>query len=116
MEPSPASAFVMAEAEFLFQLLVVLFDDPALFGERDQMFQFCAGRQGRKPVLYGFGLRPGLFDYQPFLRMWLSLPVITMRWSDAHGSKPRTQFVLCPLTPVHRFPCFGRERESQLLH
>ena len=44
MEPSPASALVMAEAEFLLQLLVVLFDDPALFGEGDQILQLCRDR------------------------------------------------------------------------
>ena len=116
VEPSPAPAFVVPQSEFLLQFLVVLFDDPALFGEGHQLLQLCTGRQSGKPVLRGFcfPLRP--FDKQPFLRMRLSLPVVPMRWSNPHCSKARTQFVLCPLTPVHHLPLLSREHQRQLLY
>ena len=37
MKSPPASAFVMPQSELLFQFLIVPFNDPALFGNRDQI-------------------------------------------------------------------------------
>jgi len=37
MEAAPAASLIMAQSEFLLQLLVIPFDDPALFGDRYQM-------------------------------------------------------------------------------
>ncbi len=47
VKTAPASPFVMTESEFLLEFLVIPFDDPALFGERHQVFQFRVGRQRR---------------------------------------------------------------------
>ena len=69
VEPSPAPAFVVPESEFLLQFLVVLFDDPALFGKRHQLLQLCTGRQSGKPVLRRLCFPLWPFDKQPFLRM-----------------------------------------------
>ncbi len=37
MKAAPAAAFEVAQAEFLFQFLVIAFDDPALFRQSDQI-------------------------------------------------------------------------------
>jgi hypothetical protein len=39
VESSPVSAFKVSQAQLLFQLLVIPFDDPALFGDLDQGFE-----------------------------------------------------------------------------
>src|SRR6478672_6449742 len=116
MKPSPAPAFVMPQSEFLLEFLIILLDNPALLGESNQILQFRTRWQGRKPVLCGLGLRLRPLDQQPFFRMWLSLPVITMGRSNSNGGEARTQFMLCSLTPGHCFPCFDRKHCSQLLY
>jgi hypothetical protein len=45
MEAAPTASFVVAQAEFLLQLLVIPFDDPAVFG---QMHEFHQGDVGWK--------------------------------------------------------------------
>ena len=47
VKAAPASAFVMTQSEFLLEFLIIPFDDPALFGERYQIFQFCIYWQRR---------------------------------------------------------------------
>ena len=37
MEAAPAASLKVAQSEFLFQFLVVAFDDPALFGQSDKV-------------------------------------------------------------------------------
>ena len=41
VKAAPAAAFKVAQAEFLFQFLIVAFDDPALFGQRGQIAQLA---------------------------------------------------------------------------
>jgi hypothetical protein len=47
MESAPASPFIMTEAQFLLQFLVVTLDDPAVFGDLDQILQLGLWWQGR---------------------------------------------------------------------
>jgi hypothetical protein len=45
MKAAPASSFVLAQPEFLFEFLIIALDDPTLFGQRDQILQIAvAGR------------------------------------------------------------------------
>ena len=39
MKSSPSTAFIVTEAEFLFQFLVVAFNDPSMLGQIDQTFE-----------------------------------------------------------------------------
>jgi hypothetical protein len=39
MESSPTTALIVTQAEFLFQFLVIPFDNPALFGNRHKILQ-----------------------------------------------------------------------------
>ena len=45
VEPTPVAAFEVPQPQLLFQLLVVPLDDPAVFGQLDQSFEFGRGRQ-----------------------------------------------------------------------
>ena len=79
MKAAPTASFVMAQAEFLFQFLVIAFDDPAMFGQVHQFPQTNVRRQGGQPVLGGFRFPGRPFDQQPLFRMWLRAPIIAMR-------------------------------------
>ena len=94
MKAAPTASFVVAQAEFLLQFLVIPFDDPAMFGQLHQFLQGSIGRQGGQPVFGGFGfpLRP--FDQQPFFRMRFGSPVVAMRGTHPHGGKAGLQFLL----------------------
>ena len=51
MEAAPAASFVVPEAEFLFQVLVIALDPPAQFDKIDECPPGDAGRQGREPSI-----------------------------------------------------------------
>ena len=83
MEPAPAASFVMAEAKFLLQLLIVSLDDPAMFGHMHQIGQRNIRRQRGKPVFGWFRFAGRPFDQQPFFRMWFRPPIIPMCRADS---------------------------------
>src|SRR6476646_3022669 len=56
MEATPAPSFVVPEAEFLFQLLVIALDPPTQFREIDQAIEGHVRREGGQPVFGGLGL------------------------------------------------------------
>src|SRR3981081_14211 len=87
MKSPPAASFKVPQSEFLLQLLVIAFDDPAMFGEIDQFTELRIGWKCGKPVLRGFLLLFWPFDEEPFLRMWLGAPVVAMSGSDTRGSE-----------------------------
>src|SRR5208282_1440222 len=65
VEPAPPAPFIIAEAEFLLQLLVVALDPPSQLGEIDQTRKADRLGQRGKPILgrLGFSVRP--LDQQP---------------------------------------------------
>ncbi len=113
MEAAPAASFVVAQAEFLFQFLVIAFDDPAMFGQVHQFSQTDVRRQGGQPVLGGFRFPGWPFDQQPFFRMWLRAPIVAMRGAHPHGGKAGLQCLFHPLPPGHLFQAStGSDRAS----
>lgn len=52
MKAAPAPTFVVAQAEFLFQLFVIPFDDPAVLGQADQIAKFGAGGHSSTYLVY----------------------------------------------------------------
>jgi hypothetical protein len=78
VEATPAAAFVVAEADLLFQLLIIAFDAPAQFDGVDELVEGDVGRQGRKPILgrLVFGLGP--LDDEPFLGAELGAQIVAM--------------------------------------
>ena len=64
VKASPASTFIVIEAQFLLEFLIVALDPPAQFGSFHEPREGCIRRQGREPVFgrRAFVLRP--FDEQ----------------------------------------------------
>jgi hypothetical protein len=51
VKPTPVAAFKVPQPQLLFQLLVIPFDNPAVFGYLDQCLELGSNRQRRYPVL-----------------------------------------------------------------
>jgi hypothetical protein len=94
------AAFKVPQPSLLFQLLIIPFDDPAVFGYLDQCFKLGVRRHRRYPVLGRFCLTTRPFDQQPFLGMRLRFLVIPMGDAYAHGGKAGSQFPVCAFPPV----------------
>src|ERR1700722_10560936 len=69
VKSAPASPFKMAQSQFLFQLLVIAFNDPTMFGKVDEVGQRQVCGESREPVFRGLAFACGPFDQKPFLRM-----------------------------------------------
>src|SRR5580704_11423252 len=78
VKSEPASPFEMAQPQFLFQLLVIALNDPAVFGKVDEVSQRQVCGKTREPVFCGLTLTFRPFDQKPFLRMRFCAPVIAM--------------------------------------
>ena len=114
VKASPASSFIMIEAEFLLEFLIVALDPPAHFGGCDERLEVGIGRQGRKPVFgrRAFAQRP--FDEQPFFGIGLRAPVVAMRGPHAQAGKPGTQGFVDAFAPCDITLGVGRQRFGNL--
>ena len=80
VKATPVAPFVMAQPEFLLQLLVVALDDPAVLGTMNEILEAGIGGQVGEPVLGGLGFGGRPFDQQPLSgKRSLSRP---SRWVD----------------------------------
>jgi len=117
MKATPAPSLVVAQAEFLFKLLIVPFNAPAHLGGLDQIYQRGIGGQRRQPILGRFCLILWPFDQQPLILTWRAKPLfIPMRSSHSHRGKTRRQFLLGSLAPDHRLPSACGQRFAHPLH
>src|SRR5258708_3917215 len=98
VEPAPVATFKVPQPQLLFQLLVIPFDDPAVFGNLDQSLEFGSGRQRRYPVFGGFLLPSRPLDQQPFLLVWFCFLVVPMGRAYCNSSlvSPSRNSVLMP--------------------
>src|SRR6185437_11817774 len=62
MEPAPVTAFKVSQPQLLFQLLIIPFDDPAMFGHLHQSLERCSRRQCPQPVFCRFRFAARPFD------------------------------------------------------
>ena len=62
VEAAPAASFEVAQPEFLFQFLVIAFDDPALFCLSDKIAQPDGFGQIGQPVFARFSFAAGPLD------------------------------------------------------
>src|SRR3954452_18731424 len=115
MEATPAASFVVPEAQFLFQLLVIALDPPAQFGQIDQAIERHVRWESGKPILGGFGVALGPFDQQPFLVARFGPPIITMGCPHPNPSKARGQRARASLAPGDRLPACRRQAERKRL-
>src|SRR5215469_2361150 len=104
----------MSKSQFLFQFLVIALDDPAMFGQADQILQLHIFGQSGKPVLDRFRFLAGPFDEEPFRSTRFTAPVIAMSRTDAKRGKTGVQPVPSPFSPAHCFPCRKRQTYGQL--
>src|ERR1700730_16779251 len=107
VEPAPVPAFKVPQSQLLFQLLIIPFDDPAVFGHLDQSFELGSGRQRRYPIFGGFFFLSRPLDQQPFLLVWFSLLAVPVSRAYSNGGKARLQFPLPGFTPSDFPECGG---------
>ena len=104
MKATPAPSLVVAQAEFLFKLLIVPLNAPAHLGAIDQIYQRRISGQRRQPILGGFCLILWPFDQQPLILTWSAKPLlIPMRRPHSRRGKARRQFLVG--FPRARPPC-----------
>src|SRR4051794_28007093 len=115
MEAAPAPSFVVPEAQFLFQLLIIALDPPAQFGQIDQAIERHVRRNGGQPVFGGLGLTLGPFDQQPFLVPRLGPPLVAVGGPHPNPGKARDQRARTSLAPGNRLPAFRRQAERKRL-
>lgn len=75
MKASPTSPFIVAEPQFLFQVLVVPLDAPAHVRLGHQVVQRDVVRQRRQVVFERIGVARGPFDQQPCSGCRRALPM-----------------------------------------
>ena len=114
MKAPPASSFIVIEAEFLLEFLIVALDPPAHFGGCNEDCEVGIRRQGRKPIFgrRAFALRP--FDEQPFFGIGLRAPVVPMRGPHAQDGEPGMQGFVDAFAPCDVTPGVSRQRLRQL--
>src|ERR1700693_3286431 len=85
MEPAPASAFIVAEPEFLLKVLVVALDAPAHVCLRNQIAQGNVFGEIRQVILQWLDVARGPFDQHPLLRAQARLADVSSGMAYAHG-------------------------------
>ena len=109
MKSAPAPPFKVPQTEFLLQFLVIAFDDPTMFGKIDELGQRRVYWQRGKPILCGLLFLRGPFDEEPFFRMRLGAPVVSVGGADTNGSEPGNELVLYALPPGNALPHIRRQ-------
>ncbi len=114
MPALPAAPFVMVQSQFLFQLLVVLFDSPAQFGQLHQASERDPRGQVREPILRGsFGLggpldeQPDRFQFGPVLNM-------AVRGLHSASRKAAPLGASTALSPPHGPPPLAGQARGQI--
>ena len=117
VKATPAPSLIVAQAEFLLELLIVPFNAPAHFGGLNQIDKCGVSRQRRQPILGRFCLIYRPFDQQPLFCTWRTKPLLVpMRSPHSHSGEARRQFGVAPLTPDHRAPSLRGQRFGQPIH
>src|ERR1700693_2942648 len=105
MKAAPTPSLVVAQAEFLLELLIVPLNAPAHFGCLDQIHKRGVSGQRRQTILGRFCLIYRPFDQQPLFGTWSAQPLlVTMRSPHSHGGEARRQGRVAALTPLDRAP------------
>jgi hypothetical protein len=115
VNPPPAAAPVVREAELLLELLIVALDTPAHLGDEDQSFQGGIGRTGREEVFHWLGFSFGPFDQQPLFGARRSTQVIPVSRPNPHGGEARGQVRVGTFAPGERTLGLLRQFHGQCL-
>ena len=114
VKATPTSTFVMAQAEFTFELFVITFDAPAQFGIIDECGEGRVLGQGRKPVFCGSRLSLRPFDEQPFDRMRCGSLVVPRGEVHANGGEAGSKRRVRSVPPRNAAPCLFDQAQSQV--
>ena len=106
------TAFEMVEAEFGLELLILLFDRPALMRESDQLLDRRGGGQVDEKVFRARCRAEILFAQKPDLGSQPSIAPVVCR-SDAHGGEPGRPRAIRPVAPRHPSPRAHRQGQRQ---
>ena len=106
MKATPPPPLVVAQSEFLLEVLVVALDPPAQLGDVNQGTAADGRGQGRQKVLrwLGFVRRP--FDQAPFLGAGRGTMVIAMRRANTHRREARGELGIGAFAPGDPPPGF----------
>src|ERR1700676_4540914 len=116
VKAAPASPFIMREAKFLLQLLVVPLNAPAHHRRVDPRAQRHRRRQVAQPIVHRLWLALGPLEHEPFFLAYFAAFPVSMRRAHSDRGKARAQRRIAALAPAHRVPSTGRQLRSQLLH
>src|SRR6266481_9496018 len=104
---APTAPLVVVQPQFLFELLIVLLDLPACFGDLHQPSKTVLGREIAKEIpgrLRGF-FRP--LDQQPDRFAWLAALVKSMGRLHADRPEARLQPTFAAFPPANFLPALG---------
>src|SRR5438067_7086460 len=104
LPPWIRAPFEMVEAEFGFELLILLFDRPALMRESDHLLHRCAGGQIHEEVFRAWRGAEVLFAQEPDLGSQSSIAPVVGR-GDAHGGEPGRPRAIRAVAPRDPSPC-----------
>lgn len=111
-EESPPSTLVVAETEFLLQVLIIPLDAPLQLGVGDQVSAGCRVREGRRPVFRRLGLADGLFDQKPLLGIGFREPIVAVSRTNVQRREARSEHRVGALTPRDGLPSLIRQGRS----
>ena len=115
MKPAPAATFIMAKADFLLEIMVVTFDPPSAFGDRNKLLQRDICWKCGEPVFdWGF-ITLGPFHHEPLFGSRLTAFDVAMGGSDMNGGEASAQRCIAAFAPGHRLPGLLGQRLSQRL-
>ncbi len=109
MKSAPASPFVRTQAQFLFQFLIVTFDNPTVFGDSYPILQLRCWRKRRYPVFGRLRISFRPFQQQPWFGEGFGSFVIPMGNAYPDGGKARAQI---PVAFPPAICCGGTSRAA----
>lgn len=110
VEAPPPSAFVVAQSQFLLELLIVSLDPPTQLGGVDELGDCSVGRQGGEPILARLDLAFRPLDQEPLFGVSLAPIVVPGCRPQAHGGEAGIELGAGSSTPGDRAPSLGDER------
>src|SRR5580698_5928187 len=113
VEAAPPAPFIIAEAEFLLELLIIALDPPSQLCQIDQTIEGGIFGQSGKPILgrLGFVFRP--LDQEPLFSAQLAQQVVAMRRPHSPPGKARGEPIRGSLAPSDRLPRLLRQAEGE---
>src|SRR5260370_37584542 len=102
MEAPPAAALIMAEADFLLEVVIIALDAPAQLGDVDKAAERHVAVDRREPEFGGRRLALGPFDEQCLF----GEPCLAQDRRNAHAyaSKARLHLLIRPFPPQDDTP------------